>query len=115
LNNGICKNLNKISCRFPYEVKSANQFATMKNVRITKLGISASNDFTTVGGTPSGILIVQPLRISATNILAESNATTIPKNRPLEPIQRNGRLPTSYTSVEPSGVKVVEKGVTIKN
>src|SRR5699024_12320896 len=55
LNNGICKNLNKISCRFPYEVKSANQFATMKNVRITKLGISASNDFTTVGGTPSGI------------------------------------------------------------
>ena len=81
---------------------------------MTKLGINASNDLTTVGGTPSGILIVHPVRIKATNIRVATKATTIPKNKPLDPIQRKGRLPTSNTSVEPSGVNNVVKGVTIK-
>jgi len=95
LSKGVCRNLNSISCKLPYEVRLANQLTIIKRVTITKLGINASKDCTTVGGTPSGILIVQPLRNKATNNRVATKATTIPKNRPLEPIQRNGKLPTS--------------------
>ena len=66
-------------------------------MRVTpkKLGIRASKDLTTVGGTPSGIFIVHPLRTMATNKRVAINATIIPKNKPLEPIHFKGKLVTS--------------------
>ena len=54
-------------------------------------GINAVKEFETVGGTPSGILIVQPLFFRKRYNLATINATKNDVNSPLAPSQSEGK------------------------
>ena len=62
--NGACK-ISKTNWKaLPYGVKAKIQLTAKKTNTTTPAGINAEKDCSTVGGTPSGILMTQPLELT---------------------------------------------------
>ena len=58
--SGVCKITNTKLNAFPKGVMPKITLIRKNTRRDTPAGIRAANDFSTVGGTPSGILMTQP-------------------------------------------------------
>ncbi len=90
----------------PKLVASKSEFNTMKSTLIRTVGKIDSNTFVTIGGTPAGILIVQPLSFSQIYTLPLTKPTIIAENTPCALSQVAGIALTSSV--------VVPRGVMIK-
>ena len=73
---------------------------------VAVIGIRAKTR-ATVGGTPSGILMVKSLWTNQPKILTETKPMIMATKTPLEPTQSIGMLATLTASSAPSGVNRV--------
>lgn len=61
---------------------------------VTAMGMRAEKARETVGGTPSGILMVQSFSMTSLNSFTDRKPTTMAMKTPFAPIQPKGRLAT---------------------
>ena len=70
-------------------IKVTNLSNNINTVMITNPGTNPANDFVTVGGTPSGIFMLNPLSKHLAYITVDNKATIIATNKPFAPKNSN--------------------------